>query len=1320
MAGQDDDRPGDADVTTRAVGARGSWPSVDPAAHEPGAREFEREPAALADTVALAPDPSREDEREDPASSSLASPTAQTMSVSGPDPYGATSEMSTIGGYVIERQLGAGGMGEVYAARHAESGERVALKTLSRARADLLYRFKREFRVLADVERPNLVRLHELGVSARGEAYFTMELLTGVPFVAWVRDGVDDGALPDRARLEGALRQLVLGVEALHALGCVHRDLKPSNVLVDHDGRVVILDFGLISELDEPEHVITKQGQILGTPAYMAPEQARGGHAGPAADYYAIGVMLFECLTGERPHAGTLYHLLAAKQQTLDTSQALLQAPPRLRALCAALLDREPARRPSAATILDRLDPDGSRSGQPQPATIPRADLFVGRVDELTALHDAYRYCCEQRRPIVVHVRGLSGQGKSTLLRRLRRQLNDGDEPVVLLHGRCREQETLPYKGVDAVIDSLSAHLRRLPGDELAALRPEGVSALVRVFPVLDDLWPRAGALRLQPRELLGVVRSALRQVINGLAERAPLIIQIDDFQWTDVESLEFLQELVRPPSASRILLTLVLRGETGAPETLRMIEESELLGVGARRIELEPLPYADALTLAKALTPGRSPADRELRAESVALRSGGNPFYIGQLARGVEDTLDSGVELDAVVARRLADLDAPARGLLELVAVAGGPLSAGVAAAICPGVPTDELESMVERGLLVIGESASEDAAQLEAAHDRIREVALRELAPARRVELHAALGDHLLARCDGEPEGELVFRVVEHLHAGYPELAQLPRDRRLELAQLELRAGERALAKASFELARVHFERAHAANDPWREHGPRGGAHHQRCVAIQFGWARTVRDFDEADRLFEALLTWPLDVAAFGEVVYEQMLSLAASDRFDAMFELGLDALRRLGVKAPRTVTWPAVLWQLTRADRALRRPEVQDLARLPEVVDVKTNATLRILAWLAGWTGLMNDPRWGLWCTGQHAQLVAQHGRHDTFAMGLTSMLVFLTSGRSSERARSLWERLRACERAGILSATDRARTRSFSTSIVSRLQPLHEAAAPMREYHDFCLLVQKFYEAAYMNAMGGTLMLDAGTPAPEVIAFIDACLPVTREIVTMKEFERFAEATRQVCMVLIEGPEHEIPASPEIFYMLMGLRRAWLKVLRRAYLEAWADLTPVVKEYDQIGDVTWTTPIYSALTIIVSLERIPDASRLERARLHLGIRKYRAKIVRWAADCPANWEPLLALVDAELRAGKGRLDDAMILYERARQGAAENRMSWLAGLAADRLAIQAERRGLTLVVEAALRNARGHYERWGAADLVRRVDVELARVKGRPGA
>ncbi len=383
-------------------------------------------------------------------------------------------------------------MGEVFAATRLESGERVALKMLHTTSPTLLYRFKREFRALADIEHPNLISLRELYVPQDGPVFFTMELVEGQRFDHYVRQDCEPGALPDLPRLEDALAQLIGAVRHLHEARCVHRDLKPSNVLVTGTGRVIILDFGLVSEQVSLGAGVTHDGQVLGTPAYMAPEQA-DARAGPEVDYYAIGVMLYQCLVGRLPFYGPAMKIIVLKQDfdAPDPAQGGLDVPDHLRMICRGLLERNPARRPRGREVLEMLEGGAAgRAGRPRPedTRIESRVPLVGRTQEMAALMGALGHVQEQGRPVTVHVRGPSGYGKSALLRHLLSRARHDDRAVVL-HGRCFERETVPYKGVDAVVDALSVHLRRMPAQSLAMLRPPHVGPMWQLFPVLEGIW---------------------------------------------------------------------------------------------------------------------------------------------------------------------------------------------------------------------------------------------------------------------------------------------------------------------------------------------------------------------------------------------------------------------------------------------------------------------------------------------------------------------------------------------------------------------------------------------------------------------------------------------------------------------------------------------------------------------------------------------------------------------------------------------------------------------------------------------------------------
>jgi len=224
------------------------------------------------------------------------------------------------GRYEVLGLLGAGGMGNVYRARDRELDEVVALKVLRpeiAGNAAALERFRREVKLARRVTHPNVARVFDIGDQG-GEKYLTMELVDGEPL----------GAVLARAGKWGAKRaievgaQVCAGLAAAHAAGVVHRDLKPDNVLLAKDGRVVVTDFGIARAVASADANIT--GAVIGTPAYMAPEQVEGRVADARADIYALGAMLYEILTGDAPWQGDNVFAVAAAR--------LLNAPPEVRA----------------------------------------------------------------------------------------------------------------------------------------------------------------------------------------------------------------------------------------------------------------------------------------------------------------------------------------------------------------------------------------------------------------------------------------------------------------------------------------------------------------------------------------------------------------------------------------------------------------------------------------------------------------------------------------------------------------------------------------------------------------------------------------------------------------------------------------------------------------------------------------------------------------------------------------------------------------------------------------------------------------------------
>ena len=267
----------------------------------------------------------------------------------------ALSPGTHLGSYQVTALIGQGGMGEVYRARDTKLDRNVALKVLPDLFADdpeRLARFQREARVLASLNHPNIASIYGLEES-EGVRALVLELVEG-PTLA---ERIAQGAIPVEEALPIA-KQMADALEAAHEAGVIHRDLKPANVKVKADGMVKVLDFGLAKALEgdagsDPSEsptltaAATGMGVIMGTAAYMSPEQARGKRVDKRADIWAFGCVLFEMLTGKRAFTGDDVSdtLAAVLRADVDLDALPRETPGRLRQVLIACLERDPKQR---------------------------------------------------------------------------------------------------------------------------------------------------------------------------------------------------------------------------------------------------------------------------------------------------------------------------------------------------------------------------------------------------------------------------------------------------------------------------------------------------------------------------------------------------------------------------------------------------------------------------------------------------------------------------------------------------------------------------------------------------------------------------------------------------------------------------------------------------------------------------------------------------------------------------------------------------------------------------------------------------------------
>ncbi len=609
-----------------------------------------------------------------------------------------------------------------------------------------------------------------------------------------VRVRVRDDRVLDLRRLRAGIRQLIRAVNVLHQRGLLHLDIKPSNIIVGPGGRVVLLDFGLVRSFrsDQSETRLT-----LGTPAYMAPEQAAGGPVGRAADWYAVGGVLYRALTGELPFIGGAADVMLAKQ--LDPApppQTLVpNIPEDLANLATDLLNLDPSKRPSGREVWARIGGDADEIFfEPEDAGV-----FVGRTREVEALSHALETASKGNK-VVVRLAGAAAIGKTTLIRRV---LAAHREEIFLLTGETFERESVPFVSFDRPVDSLALILQRLGAARMPAEIEDDIRVLSRMFPVLGTLVSEATGEAAKAGDSRSRGAQAFCSVIAWLSKQGRLpVLWIDSAHWSDRDSALLMREFLSSNLIERVFVVLSYRRGEGVDSPLlsdlERLERVELQ-IGWRQLDLSPLPDGDVKALARSLL--AEDADEQV-VDAIALESAGNPLFVEAMCRygrHLKGGAISATELSLhhVVAKTFEALDPTARRLLETLAVFGRPMSVDMlfpAALLTDEDRVESVEALVNEQ--IVATHQGKRALMLSVAHDKTRELIVAWIEPEVLTSSHRSIAEALAQDEDYDPE-----RLMHHFAEG----GSLTR-----AATFAVMAAGRALDSLAFDSASRLYERA------------------------------------------------------------------------------------------------------------------------------------------------------------------------------------------------------------------------------------------------------------------------------------------------------------------------------------------------------------------------------------------------------------------------------------------------------------------------------------------------------------------------------
>jgi tetratricopeptide (TPR) repeat protein len=668
--------------------------------------------------------------------------------------------------YRLDSEIGRGGMGIVYRATDLELMREVAVKVLpdTASSSDARERFFREARAAAALNHPHIISVHDVG-EVEGVPFFVMELVHG-PSLAQTRP-------VEFPRIVEIAVQICNALEHAHTNSIVHRDLKPENVLLSTatiSGSVKLADLGLA--LPAYAARISRAGLIVGTAAYMAPEQALGQPVDGRTDLYALGVLLYELTTGKVPFKGD--DPLAVVSQHIHASVVpprVLRAdlPRALEAVILRLLAKDPSQRfadaaeTAVALRQSLLDGEGAGSGNGADAVVILDALsrgrLVGRGTELAEIRDLWRRAREGRGHAVL-LSGEPGSGKTRLAREVTVQAAlDG---AVVLSGGCYEYEaTTPYL---PFVEAFRRWVREVKDDaQLRAMLGDSARQIAKLAPEIEHrLGPCDDCPELPPHEERLLFFDAVANVFSNLARANGLLFYADDLHWADRGTLWLLAHLLRQLRSERVLIVGAYREtelDRAHPLAKALVDWNRERLV--TRIALKRFDSSETSQQLGALLGENVSGDF---AEAVHRETEGNPFFVEEVLKALIETgsvrRESGrwkrcdvaqlvipQSVKEAIGSRLDRVSTDCNDVLRTAAVLGKTFSfeelLATAGEKKEDVLLDALDEAVGAQLITAGLNDS-----FAFTHDKIREVLYEELNPIRRRRLHRHAAEALEQR--------------------------------------------------------------------------------------------------------------------------------------------------------------------------------------------------------------------------------------------------------------------------------------------------------------------------------------------------------------------------------------------------------------------------------------------------------------------------------------------------------------------------------------------------------------------------------------------
>jgi PAS domain S-box-containing protein len=1168
----------------------------------------------------------------------------------------------------------------------------------------------------------------------------------------------------------GKLLRLAIGIAAAlgkaHQRGLVHKDVKPANILVNPDsGEVRLTGFGLASRLARERQRAEPPESIAGTLAYMAPEQTgrMNRSIDSRSDLYALGVTLYEMLTGSLPFTATdpmeWVHCHIARQP-VPPGERLKGIPGPVSAIVMKLLAKTAEERYQTAASLERdlrrclaqweadrrIDafPLGQQDA-PDRLLIP--EKLYGRDREIEKLLASFDRVIKGGTPELVLVAGYSGIGKSSVVNELHKVLVP---PRGLFASGKFDQykRDIPYSTLAQAFQSLTRRLLAKSEADLATWRAALLEALGPNGRLMIDLVPELKHIigdqppvpDLLPQDARRRFQLVFRRFIGVFARPDhPLALFLDDLQWLDAATLDLLEDLLTPAGVQHLMLIGAYRDNevTAAHPLMRKLEAIRNAGAKVQEITLAPLAGEDVRQLiADALR--CEPERAAPLAQLVHEKTAGNPFFLVQFLHTLAeegwlafDHQKGGWswDLNRIHAKRYRDnivdlmvgrlnrLPLETQKALQQLACLGNIAPVQMLSFALGKSPEEVRAALWDAVRLELVEHLE---SSFKFVHDRVQEAAYSLIPEELRDETHLRIGRQLAAHIPPEKREEAIFDIINQYNRGAALITS--RDEREQMAELNLFAGKRAKASTAYASALKYLVAGAALvpRDSWERR-------HELIFALELHRAEcefltgAVGAAEERLYLLSARAANTVERATVACLRLNVYTTLDQSER---AVEVCLEYLAHLGVEWLAHPTQEQALAEYQRTWSLIDGRNIEDLSELPLMNDPAILSTLDVLTEVVP-PALFTDRNLLSLVICRIVNLSLEHGNSDGSSFAYVFLGMIAGPHFDDYKGGFQFGRLgyELVERRGLRRY--QAKTyMAFGNFVMPWTRHVRTGRDLVRRAFDIANKAGDLTFAAYSCNNLNTNLLAAGDPLAEaqreaeqgldfaqkarfglVIDIITAQLGLIRTLrgltPTFGSFDDEQFDERRFESHLASQPDL---ALPECWHWIRKLQARVLAGDYRSAIEASLKAQPLL----------WTSPSFfetAEYEFYGGLARAAfyNSAPVEEQPQHLeALDAHYRQLVIWAENCPENFENRAALVGAEIARIEGRALDAERLYEEAIRSARANGFLHNEALANELAACFYAARGFEQIAHLYLGNARQGYQRWGADGKVRQLD------------